>query len=151
MTYRENLERVHHRAKPKLRTYRIADRINAFFPKLYNATALDADEVVVVGHSAAELERRTFSVESVFHQNAALGKQIQCGVDRGPGNPVTSAIHVDIELVGTKMSVKFCNSIEHEEPLLGATILLALEEICKRGFERIDVLRWSHGHKYICA
>jgi hypothetical protein len=34
---------------------------------------------------------------------------------------------------------------------LGATVLLSLEEIRKRGLECVDVLRWSHGHKYICA
>lgn len=147
----ENLQRVRHRAKALLRTYRIPDGINAFLPELHNMPTLDADEVIVVRHSAAELECGTLTVKSVFHQNVALGQQIQCRVNRRSGDPVTPAIHMNVELVGTKMSVELSNAVEGQEALLGASVLLSFEEIRKRGLQRVDVLRWSHGHKYICA
>jgi hypothetical protein len=114
-------------------------------------TAFYANQMIMIWHPAAELECGTLTVKTVFHQNVALGQQIQCGVNRCSGDPITPAVHVDIELVGTEMSVEFRNAIECQEAFLGAPVLLSLEEIRKRGLECVDVLRWSHGHKYICA
>lgn len=142
---------MHHWAKPKLRTYRIADGIDAFLAEFHDAAAFDANQVIMIWHPAAELKCGTFAVKAVFHQNATLGQKIQCGIDRGPGNPVTSTIHMDIELVSAEMTVEFGDSIEHQEAFLRAAVLLPFEEIRKRGLQRIDVLRWGHGHKYICA
>ena len=142
---------MHHWAKPKLRTYRIADGINAFLAEFHDPTAFDANQMIVIWHSAAELKCGTFAVKAVFHQNATLGQEIQRRINRGSGNPVAAAVHMDIELVSAEMTVEFGDSIEDQEAFLGASVLLPFEEIRKRGLQRIDVLRWSHGHKYICA
>lgn len=105
----------------------------------------------MIRHPAAELKCGTFAMKPVFHQNATLREQVERGVNRRPRDSVSTTIHVDVELVSAEMSVKFGDPIEHQEPFLGAPVLLSFEEIRKRSLERIDVLRWSHGHKYICA
>lgn len=96
--------------------------------------------MVVIGHSACQLKMGTISLKTVFHENSALREQVQRGIDRCPGDPVTPSVHVQIELVSTEMPVELSDPVDHIIPFLGVPVLLAFEEFGELILESFDVL-----------
>ena len=96
--------------------------------------------MVVIGHSASKFKMGTIPLKTMFHENSALGEQVQRGVDRCPGDPVTPTVHVQIELVSTEMPVELTDPVDHIIPFLRVPVLLAFEEFGELILESFDVL-----------
>lgn len=79
-------------------------------------------------------------MKPVFHEDSTLREQVQSGIDRCPRDPVTPSIHVQIELVSTKMPVELADPVDHIIPFLGVPVLLAFEEFGELDLESFDVL-----------
>lgn len=127
-TYRKNLQRVHQGTESEPRSHLVSNVIDRLFSELDNVSALDANQVIVVGHPRSELKMRTIALKPMLHQNTALRKQVQSTVYRGPGNVISLGIHIHIELVRTEVSVEFCYTIQHLVPLLSVAVFLPFQE-----------------------
>lgn len=96
--------------------------------------------MVVIGHPTGQFKMGTIPLKTVFHEDPTLGEQVQSRIDRSPGDPVTTSVHVQIELVSTEMPVELADPVDHIIPFLGVPVLLAFEEFGELILESFDVL-----------
>ena len=122
--YGKDLQGVFNRLEAELLAHLALDGVESFFLKFENTAAFRTDQVIVVRHFVRQFEMCTALLEAVFHQNIALGQQIESRIDRCSGYLEAAASHPQIKFVGTEMLIHIYSAFQHEITFLSVAVLL---------------------------
>jgi hypothetical protein len=95
----------------------VLDPLEPVTDEFYDIAAVKTDEMVVARTSERFLISRRVFGETVFGDQAALLKQVQRVIDRGPGDLDPSGNHAIVEVFGIKVPLAVQDCVQDRKTL----------------------------------